>query len=172
MSPAWWKRSPNSAELFPNFRAALRFRFRESAQNAPMRKVQVLPVVFAASLLAGAASVPSAPPRVVPASYGVEAEIPALRPAILPPLPAVTDKGAEVQLGAYRDETVAALEWNRMAGEAPGLFSGLMPEIVVVDLPGRGRFYRLRAGPLAADSPQALCGKLKTRGLACIPVSD
>ena len=135
-----------------------------------MRKAHVLPVVFAASLLAGAASVPSAPPRVIPASYGLEAEIPALRPAILPPLPPVTDKGAKIQLGAYRDETVAAQQWNRMAGAAPRLFAGLMPEIVAVDLPGRGRFYRLRAG--ATESPQMLCGRLKARGLACIPVRD
>lgn len=172
MLPAWWRRWPHSAEFFPNFRVALRFRPRESAQNAPMRKVHVLPFVFAASLLAGAASVPSAPPRVIPASYGVEAEIPALRPAILPPLPAAAEKGAEVQLGAYRDETVAARAWNRMTGAAPSLFSGLMPEIVAVDLPGRGRFYRLRAGAVAADSPQALCAKLKARGLACLPVRD
>ncbi len=133
-----------------------------------MRKAHVLPVVFAASLLTGAASVPSAPPRVIPASYGMEAEIPALRPAILPPLPPVMDRGAKIQLGAYRDETVAAQQWNRMAGAAPRLFAGLMPEIVAVDLPGRGRFYRLRAA--AAESPQALCARLKARGLACIPV--
>ena len=137
-----------------------------------MRKVHVLPFVFAASLLAGAASVPAAPPRVVPASYGVEADIPALRPAILPPLPAATEKGTEVQLGAYRDETVAAQEWNRMSAKAPGLFSGLMPEIVAVDLPGRGRFYRLRAGVAGADSRQALCATLTARGLACIAVRD
>ena len=137
-----------------------------------MRIVLALPVVLAASLLAGAASVPAPAPRVIPASYGVDTAIPALRPAILPPLPTAAATGALVQLGAYRDETVAAQEWNRMSAEAPGLFSGLMPEIVAVDLRGRGRFYRLRAGVAGADRPQALCATLTARGLACIPVRD
>ncbi len=77
---------------------------------------------------------------------------------------------ARVQLGAYRAEGDAADGWNHLTGKAGGLLGGLTPQIVSVDLPGRGRFWRLRAGPMGRRDAHALCAQLKARGLACMPV--
>lgn len=104
------------------------------------------------------------------ASYEPADSIPTLRPAILGA--SAAERQARVQLGAYRSEGDAAEGWNRLAANADGLLGGLTPQIVSVDLPGRGRFYRLRAGPLERGDAGALCQRLEARGLACLPVRD
>lgn len=103
-------------------------------------------------------------------SYAPAQSIPQLRPSILDS--AREESGAQVQLGAYRRKADAGEDWSRLFAEADGLLAGLTPEIVAVDLPGRGRFYRLRAGLLGDGNADALCAKLKDRGLACIPVKE
>lgn len=112
----------------------------------------------------------AAEPQATSVSYDPAESIPQLRPSILERLP--PESGAQIQLGAYRIKTDADEDWNRLAGHADGLLGGLTPEIVAVDLPGRGRFYRLRVGPLGDGRADALCARLKERGLACIPVKD
>lgn len=93
----------------------------------------------------------------------------ALRPAIL----GISEgQRARVQLGAYRSERDAAEGWDHLVVRADGLLAGLTPRFVTVDLPGRGRFYRLRAGPVARGGAKALCRQLKARGLACFAVRD
>lgn len=110
------------------------------------------------------AILPSGP--MTPASYHPADDVPALRPAILG-APHANDR---IQLGAYRAEADAAEGWNRLVVEAKGLLGGLTPQIVSVDLPGRGRFYRLRAGPLDRADAATLCTRLKARDLPCLPV--
>lgn len=104
------------------------------------------------------------------ASFEPAGSIPELRPAILGAF--ATERHARVQLGAYRSESDAAEGWNKLAAQADGLLGGLTPQIVSVDLPGRGRFYRLRAGLLDRDGAGALCRRLAARDLACLPVRD
>jgi tetratricopeptide (TPR) repeat protein len=122
---------------------------------------------------------PDAKPPVVTASY--ETAAPDLRPAILgkakarriapvetAPKPAASE-GAVVQLGAFRDEATASAGWNKMVGTASGALDGLTPQIVAADIPGKGKFYRLRTAVAAAS---AFCAKLTAKGLACMPVRD
>ena len=101
-------------------------------------------------------------------SYRPAESIPELRPAILGGM--AHKPGARIQLGAYRDEADAAQGWNHLVVAADGLLGGLTPQIVSVEIPGRGRFYRLRAGPVGHGGAAALCHRLKARGLACLPV--
>ncbi len=108
------------------------------------------------------------PKAVTRVSYTPDAGIPSLRPAILGA--SAHHVTARVQLGAYRAEGDAADGWNHLTGKAGGLLDGLTPQIVSVDLPGRGRFWRLRAGPMGRHDAHALCAQLKARGLACMPV--
>lgn len=108
------------------------------------------------------------PPPVTLARYEPRQAPPALRPAILGAMAASAH--VQVQLGAFRVETHASDGWDVLTAEAGGLLSGLTPEIVSVDLPDRGRFYRLRAGPLKGDDAAALCRELKARGLDCFTV--
>ncbi len=74
--------------------------------------------------------------------------------------------GASLQLGAWRAEADAADGWNQATNRADGLLDGLTPHVIPADIPGKGRYYRLRVGPVADAA--ALCGQLKSKGLACI----
>src|SRR5581483_3776710 len=104
------------------------------------------------------------PPEEIPASYGPGS--PALKPAL-----DQQGLGAQVQLGAWRTEAEATQGWHHAVTQAEGALEGYSPHIVAVDLPGAGRYYRLR---VATDKNQAtsLCASLKTKGLACIPARD
>ena len=104
-----------------------------------------------------------APPTIKPAGYSERA--PGLRLALDNPGSA----GEQVQLGAWRQEAEAAAGWNRAVELAGGVLSGFSPHSVAVDLPGRGRYYRLRVE--TAESKQ-FCAILTAKGLDCIPVRD
>jgi len=114
---------------------------------------------------------------VMTASYQPPSDALVLRPAILgnakagreTTLPPKHSPGAAlVQLGAYREESAASDSWNKMTASAAGALDGLSPHVEAADIPGKGKFYRLRAGPVG-DAP-GLCARLTARGLACIPV--
>jgi hypothetical protein len=77
-----------------------------------------------------------------------------------------------VQLGAYRSEVEANDAWNRAQKSAGGLLAGRVPNIVPVDLPAKGRYYRLRVGRLGADEAYRLCASLRAKGEGCILPSD
>jgi hypothetical protein len=53
---------------------------------------------------------------------------------------------------------------------APDLLKGLRPEIVVADIPGKGRYWRLRTTLPDADTARELCRRLQATGLACLAV--
>jgi len=101
------------------------------------------------------------PPESVPTSY--DRSSPALKPAL--------DRAgleSQVQLGAWRSEAEATQGWNRAVRQAAGVLEGYSPHIVAVDLPGAGRYYRLRVATDKSGS-KALCAALTAKGLACIP---
>ncbi|HEY4942162.1 MAG TPA: SPOR domain-containing protein [Rhizomicrobium sp.] len=77
-----------------------------------------------------------------------------------------------IQLGAWRSEADAADAWNRINSTGGNLLAGLSPQVVPVDLPGKGRYYRLRAGPIYPGNAPGLCVALKAKGLACVVVAD
>ncbi len=77
---------------------------------------------------------------------------------------------AQIQLGAYRDEADARQTWKELTAKTGGLLRGLTPNIVPVDLPDRGRFYRLRAGVSDPSAAASLCDRLKSKGVDCFQV--
>jgi hypothetical protein len=95
---------------------------------------------------------------------------PVLRQAILGsrPAPART----EIQLGAFRDQATATQGWNKIAAQLGSPLDGLTPHIVPVDLPGKGRFWRVRLIFREAADAKAVCAMLKTRGIACLLARD
>jgi tetratricopeptide (TPR) repeat protein len=95
-----------------------------------------------------------------PVSY--DKDSPALKPAL-----DWTGLGGQVQLGAWRTEAEATQGWNRAVRQAAGVLEGYSPHIVAVDLPGAGRYYRLRVATDKSGS-KALCEALTAKGLACI----
>jgi hypothetical protein len=61
--------------------------------------------------------------------------------------------------------------WNKAVKDADGLLSGYSPHIVAADLPGKGRYYRLRVS-VEFGSPASLCQSLAARGLDCMPARN
>jgi len=90
--------------------------------------------------------------------------------------PAITDSrsaaGASVQLGAWKSEAAARASWIAMQRRAGDLLGSLTPNIATVDLPGRGRYYRLRVGMQDTESAARLCSALKAKHLVCVMVTD
>jgi len=102
------------------------------------------------------------PPR--PAA--IAAPAPDLKPAL-----GGSARAQTVQLGAWRNEADAAEAWNTIVGIAGNVLAGLSPQVVPVDLPGKGRYYRLRAGPVY-DGADRLCATLIAKKLTCAVVRD
>jgi tetratricopeptide (TPR) repeat protein len=120
----------------------------------------VMPVTLRPpSMLASAAPLS----HVNPAAPAASDAQPSLRPALDSP------PGQEVQLGAWRREAEAMAGWAHAHKAAEGRLSGLAPHIVMIDLPGRGRYYRLR---VRVPDARQLCGALTNKGLPCIPARN
>ncbi len=116
-----------------------------------------------------------APPELRPAILGrPEKKIAARKHAAPNPTPnpapaeAVSGGGTQVQLGAFRDEASATLGWKDLIAKSDGALDGLTPQVVVADIPGKGRFYRLRT--TVSDDAPAFCARLTAKKLACLPV--
>ncbi len=73
-----------------------------------------------------------------------------------------------VQLGAVRSAEAADREWKRIEHANAEQLAGLKPDIVRVDLRGKGTFWRIRAGSLSEEAARALCRELSQRNQGCI----
>jgi tetratricopeptide (TPR) repeat protein len=80
--------------------------------------------------------------------------------------------GQQVQLGAWRSEAEAQAGWQKARARAGAILENRRPQVAVADLPGRGRYYRLRINPVAGESLGDLCESLADRGIGCFPVRD
>lgn len=101
------------------------------------------------------------PSEPLPASY--QRRDPVLKPAL-----DQGGSGSQVQLGAWRTEAEATQGWDRAVKRAEGILEGYSPHIVAIDLPGAGRYYRLRIATDKSGS-KTLCAALQAKGLDCIP---
>lgn len=89
-------------------------------------------------------------------------------------MPAATGRGSSnsaVHLASYRTRKAANRGWVQLRRAHKSLLSRFDSEIRKVNLgPGKGIFYRLKAGPLADKSAAAsLCKALKRRRQYCEP---
>lgn len=73
-----------------------------------------------------------------------------------------------VQLGAFKDREFALKAWARIAAAAEGVLDGFEPIAVPVDLPGKGRLWRLRVSVRDKAAAQDLCRALIRRGQDCL----
>jgi tetratricopeptide (TPR) repeat protein len=116
---------------------------------------------------------PSAPAKALPApaARATSHVSLALRPALDQPAhPGKT--GDEVQLGAWRSEAEANAGWDKAKVRADGALDSLNPHVVTADLPGKGRYYRLRVAAGAGHNRAELCATLTAKGIACLPARD
>ena len=71
--------------------------------------------------------------------------------------------GLQVQLGAWRSEAEANQGWDHALRQAGETLKGLSPQIVTVELPKAGRYYRLRVAAGQDGVQGALCGSCGKR---------
>ena len=75
----------------------------------------------------------------------------------------------EVQLGSYREQADAGKDWPRLQKKYATQLAGLKMRLVKADIPGKGIYYRMRAGVISKDKAHAICDALKTtHGVGCI----
>ena len=120
----------------------------------------------AQSHLTGAAVLPAASPSA--SASPIAAAVPSSKPAVAKdgarPAPATTG-GVAVQVGAYGSQAGAEAAWSRLAGKTDAL-KGVSHRVVEgnADI---GKVYRLQAVVGDEAAGNALCGRLKTAGIAC-----
>jgi len=98
-------------------------------------------------------------------------KLPALRPALDQPGTGTSlPRGNQIQLGAWRSHAEADAAWDSAKAAAGTALDGFSPHILIADLPGKGRFFRLRVNLEVGRSGAALCANLTAKGITCIPV--
>jgi hypothetical protein len=93
-----------------------------------------------------------------------------IRGAASAPAPTPAGGGSyRVQLSAVRSADAVAGEWARLKGRFPEL-AALKNSSSKVEVPGKGTFYRVEAGPLDQAGAKSTCTRLRGQGLGCIVV--
>ena len=116
----------------------------------------------AAKLPSKAAPVRASPPRATPTAVASPA-------AKTSAPPASHGHAPFVQLASLRSREAALREWQRILKPNRDLLGSLEPEIRRVELPERGTYYRLHAGPLPSPAAaRELCGALDARKVSCL----
>lgn len=109
------------------------------------------------------------------------------RPVKLPAVPALLASAREhapdrpgdrlwpadqVQLGAWRSAAEANAAWEKVKDRSGGLLDHSSPEIIDVQIPAKGRYFRLRVGSLPGENALGTCARLAAKGLDCFAVRD
>jgi len=108
-----------------------------------------------------------APPKPATAPPATE------KSTVAPPAAAAkkTPSSYRIQIASLRSEEAAKKAWDRLAKGNKDLLGKLEPDIVRIDLAGKGTFYRLQAGPVDdASAANSLCSSLKQRKIGCLVV--
>ena len=109
------------------------------------------------------------PRPVRPVNFTAPRLVPVPQPSLRPAMDQAGTGGSQIQLGAWRSEAEARAAWERAKIVAGTVLDGLASQILMVDLPGRGRFFRLRVH-LEGGKSSAVCASLTAKGVACISV--
>ncbi len=116
--------------------------------------------------------IPAAPAYIQPRTAQVPAQ-PASRPAPQPVPTRQRQTSQSVQafalhLASYRTEQNASSGWRELSGKYDMYLSSLEPRLRIVDIPAKGTFFRLLAGPYRSRAEaSAACNDLKSLGAYC-----
>lgn len=146
------------------------FWYREAAEQGHDRAAEALARLYANGLT-------PTPAEVYAARDLSQPEAPA--PRLTPPGPAVqisqlpaAPNGYVIHLASYRKVEDADRGWAQMLEGHGDMLQGLELSIRRVDIPERGTFFRIHAGPLAdRDSAVALCNRINSLGSYCQPLA-
>jgi cell division septation protein DedD len=108
-------------------------------------------------------------PLVAPAPQTKAAQVPApqAKTAATKPLPAGSYR---IQLGSVRSQDAAAVEWARLKHRYPEILGSLNLVSSKTDVPGKGVFYRVQAGPVDAIGATSTCRELSDQHVGCIVI--
>ena len=110
-----------------------------------------------------------APPQAAQPKIAAAKPVPAKPAAAATPVATgATAGGVRVQLGSLRSPEAARDEWQRLKRVNADLLGQLTAVAVRAEVPDKGTYYRVEAGPLADPAAAGrLCGELKKRNLGC-----
>ncbi len=122
---------------------------------------------------------PAAKPDLKPASKPEVAAVP--KSAVPPPLkpvpavakaaPGTASKGYRVQIASLRSAEAARREWAKRVKQSGGTLAGLTLFVKRVDIPKKGTYFRVQAGPLLdKTAARRVCDTLKRRKIGCLVV--
>ena len=79
-----------------------------------------------------------------------------------------------VQLGAKKNQTEALATFADIQQKYPSLLANYRPMVQPADLGAKGKWYRLRVGPIdSKGAADKLCGQLKSQGLPdCLVIAQ
>ncbi|MCI5044766.1 MAG: SPOR domain-containing protein [Aquisalinus sp.] len=98
---------------------------------------------------------------------------PVSRPAPRPAQPAQSRAVQSGQvfalhLASYRNEQNASSGWNQLSRQFEMYLGGLEPRLRIIDIPAKGTFFRLLAGPYSSRAEaSSACEELKALGTYC-----
>jgi cell division protein FtsN len=140
--------------------------------TAPQRGRPVPPASAPAAAVAEPAPIvpevaPAPPPRPTP---------PPVQVATAEPAPAAVTRGAAaisgkavLQIGSFPSPALADAAWTKFQRGHAGAVSGLSPDVMPVQIPGKGTWYRLRIGPFPdRAAANTKCAQLKAQGATCL----
>jgi cell division septation protein DedD len=92
------------------------------------------------------------------------------------PAPAAVTRGAAaisgkavLQIGSFPSPALADAAWTKFQRGHAGAVSGLSPDVMPVQIPGKGTWYRLRIGPFPdRAAANTKCAQLKAQGATCL----
>ena len=77
----------------------------------------------------------------------------------------------EIQIAALSSKKAALLYWKKISVDYSNIFSKLKPSFQEVNLPSKGKYFRLRVGPIKQKRLAInLCKNLKTKKMECFVV--
>ena len=189
--------TPEPEQLLPGPERPLAPPRRAPAAESPMppppppavaATAPIAPAPAAAPRSAISTPIPTRPPTAsVPSATASAPATPAEVEAVTPPAPAPPPPQAQtatvttapkaagafkIQLVAVRSPEAAQREWDRIRQRNMDLLNAMELTVTKVDLgPGKGIYYRLRAGPLADEAAaKKLCEQLDQRKVGCLVV--
>lgn len=151
---------------------------RMPTEPAQVAKVEPVPPPPVAAVEVAPRPAPSTPVAATPpAPVAKEAPPPAPEKAA-PPLAAVAPAAGQaagafrIQLVSVGEQKAAESEWRRLSKANADVLGKLSPSVVKVDLPGKGIFHRLSAGPFPdRGAATDACETLHKRKVGCFVVA-
>jgi hypothetical protein len=85
-----------------------------------------------------------------------------------PRSPPVAPGNYRLQLASLRSAADAHASANKLHGRFGDVLGDVSFNVVTVDLPGRGTYYRVMTGSMSQSAASHICDVLRQRGAACL----